>query len=172
MKVSASAAFEIFLRIVRVSELRQLSQCFGRRIRSSRRKEALLFLRRIRVSLLALVATKRIRKVSEEADMLQCAQLVVFLPAVIMHLVHLQIAEAQDEVRGATVAGTAFRAAWITPDLLPDPARSAPILDREFCFSPFGRYQCRVGLAVVPLIRIAGPLPGLHQHNPRFDSSM
>src|SRR5438128_568612 len=128
MKVSAGAAFEVFLRIVRVGELGQLSECFGRRVRRSQRKEALLFLPRIRMSFLASILTKRIGKVSEQADMLQCAQLVVFHPAVIMHLIHLQIAQTQDEVRGATMAGAALRPTWITPDLLPDPARSAPIL--------------------------------------------
>src|SRR5258706_7425676 len=113
------------------------------------------------MSLLASVTTRRIGSVSDKSDMLQCAQLVVFHPAVIMHLVHLQIAQAQDEVGGATVAGTAFRPAWITPDLPPDPTRSAQILDSEFCFSPFGRYQRCVRFAVVPLIRIVRPLAGL-----------
>src|SRR5207249_1747745 len=99
----------------------------------------------------------------------QCAQLVIFHTAVIMHLVHLPIAEAENEIGGTAVAGTAFRAAWITPGLLPDSARSASILDSEFLFVTFGRHQRRVGLSFVPLIRIAGPLSGLPQHDSRFD---
>ena len=86
-----------------------------------------------------------------------------------MNSVQLYIADPQHEIRGATMAGAAFRAARIAPGLLPDPARSAPILDREFFFAAFGRYQRRVGLALVPPIRITRPLSSLLQHNPRFD---
>src|SRR2546430_14802054 len=110
MKVSASAAFEVFIRIVRVSELRYVSRQFG-------------------------------KGVGDKADVLQGAQLVSFHTAVVMHLVHLQVAQAKHEIGGATMAGSAFRAAWITPGLLPDSARSAPILDGEFLFLALGPHQ-------------------------------
>ena len=69
------------------------------------------------------------KRVGEKPDVLQGAQLIVFDLAVIMHLVHLEFAETQNEVGGATVAGTAFSAARITPGLLPQPVRCATILD-------------------------------------------
>ena len=123
----------------------------------------------VRVSKFRQLTRQFGKGVGDKSDMPQCAQLIIFHTAIIMHLVHLAIAEAENEIGGTAVAGTAFRAAWITPSLLTDAARSAPILDGEFFFFPFGRYQRRVGLSFVPLIRIAGPLPSLSQHDPRFD---
>src|SRR5690242_17788235 len=101
--------------------------------------------------------------------MLQGPQLVILNTAVIVHSVQLCVADAQDEIRGPTVAGTAFRAAWKTPGLLPDAARNAPILDAKLLFLTFRPYQHAIELGLVPSIGIAGPLPSLFQHNPRFD---
>ena len=101
--------------------------------------------------------------------MLQGAQLIVFDAAVIVHFVHLELAQAQDKIGGATVAGTAFGAARITPGLPPQPARRARVLDGKFFFIAFGRDQGCVRLRLVPTIGIAGPLPGLSQQQPGFD---
>src|SRR5207247_11235745 len=84
--------------------------------------------------------------------------------------VQLQIAETEKEVGGATVAGAAFGAAWITPGLLPETARKAPVFDAELLLFTCCRYQSGVGFFLVPSIRIASPLPGLLQKYPRFDS--
>ena len=69
---------------------------------------------------------------------LQRAQLVVTNAAVVMHLVQLQIREAQHEIGGAAVASHAFGAAWITPDLPPAAARQtlASLMTNSFS-SPF-----------------------------------
>src|SRR5688572_7472864 len=78
--------------------------------------------------------------------------------AIVMDFVQLRLREAQHEVRGATVASHAFRAAWITPDLPPDTARRVPVLDGEFLLVAFGPDQRRVGLPFVPTIGISNPL--------------
>src|SRR5437667_9335049 len=84
--------------------------------------------------------------------------------------VQLCVAEAEDEIRGATVTGAALRMAWITPGLLPAAARDTPIFDANLLFFAFRRHQRGVGLGIVPSIGVASPLACLFQKNPRLDS--
>src|SRR3989454_10259009 len=86
-----------------------------------------------------------------------------------MDFVQLQLRDAKHEVRGATVASHAFRAAWITPNLPPDSARRAALLDCEFLLVAFGPDQGRVGLPLVPTIGISNPLTVLTSEKPGLD---
>src|SRR2546426_651856 len=86
-----------------------------------------------------------------------------------MDFVQLRLREAKHEVRGATVASHAFRAAWITPNLPPDSARRVAVLDREFLLVAFGPDERRVGLPLVPTIGISDPLTLLTSEKPGLD---
>src|SRR5881394_480830 len=90
--------------------------------------------------------------------MLQGPQLIVTHGAIVMGFVQLRLREAKHEVRGTTVAGHAFRAAWIMPNLPPDGARRVVILEGEFLVAATGLDQRSVRLRLIPTIGISNPL--------------
>src|SRR6185436_2247264 len=83
--------------------------------------------------------------------------------------VHLLFREAEDEGGGPTVAGAAFTATGKTPGLAPNPACNATVFNEEFPFLHGFLDQTRVGLRVLPTIRVAGPLALLAREKPRFN---
>src|SRR5215207_4954440 len=87
-----------------------------------------------------------------------------------MHLVHLGFAQTENKVRRAAVTGAAFGPARKTPDLFPNTARSARVLDDQFFLVASFADECRVGLVLVPSVGVGIPLAVETGEQPGLDA--
>src|SRR5437667_5568054 len=101
------------------------------------------------------------------------AQLVIDHGTIIVTSVQLQFGQAEHEVGRATMATHALSPAGIMPDL---PAATAGLrrralgLDQQFSILSSRWNQRRIGLRLIPSIRVPNPLSVLTGEEPRFDS--
>src|SRR5262249_28202128 len=110
------------------------------------------------------------------ADVFERAQLVVgnrnvrLAPAVIMHFVQLGIGEPENKIGGATVAGHAFGAARITPEVLSLAAGGAGLFDDNCSVGACCGNERGIGLAFIPTIGVSDPLAGFPREEPSFNA--